>query len=78
MKSTLIIVFHNRTLEVTGCSFLHYEEALFRWRFSMTLWGKVVGLLFGSNWHQVEFDDGMDHACIDLRQVIGIKIVGNK
>lgn len=78
MQSNLVFIFHDRVIEVTGCTFHHYEDALFRWRFSLTLVGKIVGQILGSKLHQIEFNDGMDHACIDLRQVIGIKIVGNK
>ena len=74
MKSTLIIVYHDRAIEVSDCTFGHYEDALATWRFSQSFWGKLWCLIFGSAERSVEYTHGMNHACIDLSQVIAIQL----
>ncbi len=75
MKSNLTFIYPDRVIEVTNCTLRHYEDALYWWRFSQSIFGKIACLLFGATLQQVNFNNGMDHACIDLKQVIGIKIV---
>jgi len=74
MKSTIHFVYPDRVIEVSECSLGHYEDALATWRFSKTVWGKLLCLILGSRWRQVEYTHGPDHACIDLQQVVVIQI----
>ena len=73
--SDLNLVYEGRTINVTECSFGHYEDALTKWRFSRTLWGKLWCVIFGTQCVQVEFTQGMNHTCIDLSDCIAIQIV---
>lgn len=74
MKSTLIIVYHDRTIEVSDCTLGHYEDSLFRWRVCRSVWGKLWCLFFGSSCFQIEFTHAMNPACIDLSQVIAMQL----
>jgi hypothetical protein len=74
MKSELIYIYADRVVTVSESSLGHYEDALARWRFSRSIWGKLWCLLFGSACRHAEFHHGMNHACIDLEQVIGIQL----
>ena len=78
MKSTVHFVYPDRVIEVSECSFGHYEDALATWRFSRSIWGKLVCLVFGSACRSVEYTHGMNHACLDLEQVIAIQIKADK
>jgi hypothetical protein len=75
--SDLNIVYQSRTINVTECSFAHYENALAKWRFSRTLWGRLWCLIFGTECVQIEFTQGMDHTCIDLTDCIAIQVRSN-
>lgn len=74
MKSELIFVYADRVITVSECVFGHYEDSLKRWQFCHSVWGRLWCLLFGSACRQVEFTHGMNHACIDLSQVIAIQL----